>query len=108
MFSINGKQVDTLSDEALVGAMNAKSLLKDGVLEFSLADNSTAPFSWMVEGGVEANDIGSATEYVKAFVKRDCNVYNYSSLNDDDLTAAIMELGLVDDVISYIAEWKRS
>lgn len=108
MFTINGKQAEAFIDADLVNAFSAKKLLEDGTLEFSLADNSSVPFAWMVEGDVKADDIDDATEYVKAFVERDCNVYNYSSLNDDDLTTAIMELGLADDAVSYIKEWKQS
>lgn len=105
MFTVNGKQVETLTDETLVGLISAKKLFEDGTLDFSLADQSTAPFAWMVEG-VEAGDVDDAAGYVKAFVERDCNVYNYSSLSDDDLAAAIMAQGLANGAIGYIKEWK--
>lgn len=107
MFTINGKPVDTFSDSDLVDALDAKKLIEGGTIGFSLADQSSEPFAWMVEGGVEASDISDATEYVKAFVERDCNVYNYSGLDDSDLASAIMELGLADGAVGFISEWKQ-
>jgi len=73
--------------------------------EFTLKDNSSKPYGWILEN-VDLSIIDNPREYVETYARNLINGQNYSDVSDSQMFANWMESGELDEAASYIQSQK--
>lgn len=82
--------------------------MDDERFDFSLADPSSQPYAWMVEGvdKAEAREWGSAEDYVENYARVGINATNYSDESDEEIYRRWREdTWEYDQAVAWINEW---
>lgn len=74
--------------------------------EFTLKDNSSKPYAWILEN-VDLSIIDNPREYISTYARNLINGQNYSDVSDSEMFAAWMESGELDEAVSFIEMAKK-